>query len=131
MATTAAKPQKIESKVPSAAPVAYRSDQFKSGRGLTYFQRIEIGIEDDYEFRVVKRLIGPKGKNVQDIVAANKGAKVWILGKGSCSWLDSVGPLTMCVGAMQHEVYESALTSVQELLEKVREDHRNFLRQHR
>eukprot|EP00416_Gambierdiscus_australes_P022691 CAMPEP_0171058070 /NCGR_PEP_ID=MMETSP0766_2-20121228/2242_1 /TAXON_ID=439317 /ORGANISM="Gambierdiscus australes, Strain CAWD 149" /LENGTH=232 /DNA_ID=CAMNT_0011513289 /DNA_START=134 /DNA_END=829 /DNA_ORIENTATION=- len=47
------------------------------GKGLSYFERINVGIEDDRDFRVVQRLIGPRGKHMQDITTRCKGAKVW------------------------------------------------------
>jgi len=96
------------------------------GKGLLHFQRIEVGIEDDKDFRVVQRLIGPRGKNMQDIVTKSKGAKVWIIGRGSRSWEDNVGPLLVCVGAAASSTFDVAVGLVKELLDRVKEDHRKF-----
>mmetsp|Transcript_30868 Transcript_30868/g.70164 ORF Transcript_30868/g.70164 Transcript_30868/m.70164 type:complete len:318 (-) Transcript_30868:59-1012(-) len=96
------------------------------GKGLSHFERIEVGIEDDRDFRVVQRLIGPRGKHMQDITVQCKGAKVWIIGRGSRSWEDSVGPLVVCVGAASRQAFEVATGLVRELLDRVREDHRRF-----
>jgi len=96
-------------------------------KGLQHFQRVEVGIEDDPEFRVVQRLIGPGGKYMQDIVAKSKGAKIWIIGRGSRSWEDNTGPLMICVGAASSSVFNVAIKLVQELLGKVHEDHKKFL----
>lgn len=101
--------------------------QFK-GKGLSHFERIEVGIEDDRDFRVVQRLIGPRGKHMQDITQQCKGAKVWIIGRGSRSWEDSVGPLVVCVGATSRPAFDSAAGLVRELLDRVHEDHRRFRR---
>mmetsp|Transcript_126426 Transcript_126426/g.357569 ORF Transcript_126426/g.357569 Transcript_126426/m.357569 type:complete len:294 (-) Transcript_126426:8-889(-) len=94
------------------------------GKGLPHFKRIEVGIEDDNEFRVVQKLIGPRGKHIQDITTESVGSKVWIIGKGSRSWEDAVGPLTICVGATSNSGFETAVGLVSELLERVRDDHR-------
>lgn len=96
------------------------------GKGLPHFHRIEVGIEDDPHFRVVQRLIGPKGKHMQDIVNESPGAKVWIIGRGSRSWEDDVGPLMICVGAPTSSVFESAVRLAEDLLAQVREEHRKF-----
>lgn len=96
------------------------------GKGLSYFSRIEVGIEDDSKFRVVQKLIGPRGKHMQDIVNKSKGAKVWIIGRGSRSWEDNVGPLMVCVGATTSAVFDSAVACVQDLLTRVREEHKRF-----
>jgi len=96
------------------------------GKGLPYFHRIEVGVEDDPHFRVVQRLIGPKGKHMQDIVNESPGAKVWIIGRGSRSWEDDVGPLMICVGAPTSSVFDSAVSLAEDLLAQVREEHRKF-----
>lgn len=94
------------------------------GKGWPCFQRIEVGIEDDADFRVVQRLIGPRGKFMKDIVKESKGAKVWVIGRGSSSWEDNVGPLQICVGAVSSAIFDSAVSLVQDLLWRVREEHR-------
>lgn len=96
------------------------------GKGLSHFQRIEVGIEDDRDFRVVQRLIGPKGKHMQDITTAAKGAKVWIIGRGSRSWEDDVGPLVVCVGATSRSTLDTAITLINVLLTKVRDEYQKF-----
>jgi len=96
------------------------------GKGVSHFQRIEVGIEDDREFRVVQRLIGPRGKYMQDIVTESKGAKVWIVGRGSRSWEDDTGPLMVCVGATSGTVFDKAVGLVNDLLNRVREEYNRF-----
>jgi hypothetical protein len=99
------------------------------GKGLSHFERIQVDIDDDESFRVVQRLIGPRGKHVQDITMQCYGSKVWIIGRGSRSWEDDLGPLMICVGATTRPVFDSAVNLIQELLVRVREDHKLFLRQ--
>jgi len=95
---------------------------------MLHFRKIEVGIEDDAQFRVVSRLIGPRGKHMQDILAGCHGAKIWIIGKGSRSWEDDVGPLTVCLGAPTSQAFEHAEQQVQALLTRVREEHSRFSR---
>mmetsp|Transcript_119937 Transcript_119937/g.208289 ORF Transcript_119937/g.208289 Transcript_119937/m.208289 type:complete len:351 (-) Transcript_119937:27-1079(-) len=112
----------------AAAPVTpkgYGKGKGK-GKGLPYFHRIEVGIPDDPQFRVVQKLIGPKGKHMQDILSEAPGAKVWIIGRGSRSWEDDSGPLMICVGAPTSSVFETAVRLSEGLLERVREEHRQF-----
>lgn len=106
-------------------PKSYGKGKGK-GKGLPYFHRIEVGISDDPHFRVVQKLIGPKGKHMQDILNEAPGAKVWIIGRGSRSWEDDSGPLMICVGAPTSSVFEAAVRLSEELLERVREEHRQF-----
>lgn len=99
-----------------------------SPKGLPFFRKIEVGIEDDMEFRVVQRLIGPRGKYMQDITERCRGAKVWIIGKGSRSREDSVGPLMICVGATSQVEFETAVGHINDLLSWVHKEHRRFHR---
>jgi hypothetical protein len=97
-----------------------------SPKGLPFFRKIEVGIEDDMEFRVVQRLIGPRGKYMQDITERCRGAKVWIIGKGSRSREDSVGPLMICVGATSLVEFDAAVGHINELLAWVHKEHRRY-----
>jgi hypothetical protein len=96
------------------------------GTGLPHFRRIEVGIEDDRDFRIVQRLIGPRGKYMQDISVESGGAKVWIIGRGSRSWEDDVSPLMVCVGATSSAMFDCAVGLVNDLLESVRVEHGKF-----
>lgn len=96
-----------------------------SPQGLRYFEKVEVGIKDDESFRVVQRLIGPRGKHTRNICDKCPGAKIWIIGRGSRSWEDDSGPLRICVGASTQDTYDSAKCQVLELLERVRAEYRN------
>jgi len=96
------------------------------GLGLPHFRKINVGIDDDSRFRVVQRLIGPHGRNMQEITGKAKGAKIWIIGRGSRSWEDNTGPLVICVGATMLADFEAAMAQVRELLDRVTEEYRQF-----
>mmetsp|Transcript_22578 Transcript_22578/g.52589 ORF Transcript_22578/g.52589 Transcript_22578/m.52589 type:complete len:350 (+) Transcript_22578:80-1129(+) len=104
------------------SPSKSRSSGKAKGKGLAHFERIAVGIEDDGDFRVVQRLIGPRGVHMRDIVARSGGAKVWIIGRGSRSWEDDVGPLTVCVGASSPGVFTTARRAVCDLLAQVHQE---------
>jgi len=111
---------------PAAPAQQARKYDGKAGKGLSHFQRIEVGIEDNRDFRVVQRLIGPKGKHMSDITSQAKGAKVWIIGRGSRSWEDDEGPLVVCVGATSKLTLDTALGAIHDLLAKVRAEHKKY-----
>lgn len=96
------------------------------GKGCSHFERIPVGIEDDNKFRVLQRLIGPQGLHMRRIENTSQGAKLWIVGRGTRSWQDNAGPLTICVSALSAPVFKAAVGLVHELLDEVREEYRNF-----
>jgi len=94
---------------------------------LPHFERIPVGIEETSGFQVMKRLIGPKGRFIQDICVSSGGAKVWIIGRGSRSWEDDSGPLTVCVGATAKSMIDNAKAKVLLLISRVNDDYSLWL----
>lgn len=80
-----------------------------------------IGIEEEPVFRVVRRLLGPGGKNVKAIAEAT-GAKLRLRGVGS-KFLEgpekqeSTDALMLCVSASADSGYNAAVQMVQQILE--------------
>lgn len=101
--------------------------------------KFPVGIEEDRSFRVVQRLLGPRGTNLRLITAESMGAKVWLCGRGSClpenpETEDLVqrvlmGPLTLCVSAASGPSFGLAVELVQTLLDAVRAEHSEFLQE--
>lgn len=99
------------------------------GRKIT--QRFEVGIHADCGFQVAKRIIGTAGANMKHIVSASMGAKVWVTLRDSPlpeggHWEESMGPLLICVSAMSGPSFDIAKELVQELLDTVRKEHKDF-----
>lgn len=100
-------------------------------RGATQCQFF-IGIAEDAEFSVVRKVLGPHGANVKRI-AEKTGAKLRLRGLGS-GFLEgpekkeSADPLMLCVSAPDVEAYELTKVKVIEVLEKVYELHREHCR---
>lgn len=99
-----------------------------------FFMKHEVGIEDDLEFRVVRRLLGPSGENLKHINEEAPGSKVWISGKGSRlsnQPTDSeLGSLKICISATSHTTLCEASELVKDLLQAVHEDYRRFWSRH-
>ena len=99
-----------------------------TGKGLSYFMRLEVGMEDDCDFRVVQRLIGPRGMHMKDILYQAKDAQIWITGKGTRSWETDTGPLRVCIRAPTENSFNIARGLVQDLLTRVHDAKRAFRR---
>jgi hypothetical protein len=115
-------------------PVGVKGGNVKAGKGKSkskgkgpsgkhlglHFKRIEVGLEDDNKFKVVKRLIGPKGKTMQEVSKESGGSKIWIVGKGSRSWEDDEGPLTICVSAPSSAMLDIADRRISDIVRNIR-----------
>lgn len=96
-------------------------------------QKFDVGIDVDRGFNVLRRLFGTAGANIKRIVAESMGAKVWVCCGDSCvsdsgDWVESMGPLMICVSAMSGPSFDIAVQQVNELLETVRREHNEFRR---
>lgn len=96
--------------------------------------KIEVGIEADCGFHVVRRLMGSTGSNIKRIVNESKGAKVWFCCQDAklpdgAEWVESMGPLMICVSAMSGSSFEVAVELVKELLHTIRREHYDFCRE--
>jgi len=89
-----------------------------------------IGIEEEPIFRVVRRLLGPGGKNVKAI-AEETGAKLRLRGLGS-KFLEgpekreSSDPLMMCISASTETGYNTAVDTVQDILQHIYTEYHEF-----
>jgi hypothetical protein len=92
--------------------------------------RFEIGIENDKDFQVARRIIGQKGINMKNIVARTD-AKLRLRGRGS-GYLEGLGrqespePLHLCVSCTSRRGYAEAARLVSDLLERVYDDYRHY-----
>jgi len=98
-----------------------------------YTCRFLIGIENDKEFQVARRLIGSKGANMKRIVRVTE-AKLRLRGQGSgyfegAGQKESSEPLQLCVSCTSQEGYKTAVRQVEELLTRVYEEYRQFCRE--
>lgn len=97
-----------------------------------YTCRFLIGIENDKDFQVVRRIIGAKGANMKKIVKHTE-AKLRLRGQGSgyfegAGQKESSEPLQLCVSCTSSEGYRNAVMLVEELLKSVYDEYRQFCR---
>lgn len=97
-----------------------------------YTCRFLIGIENDKEFQVARRLIGSKGSNMKRIVQQTD-AKLRLRGQGSgyfegSGQKESTEPLQLCISCMTLEGYKTAVRQVEELLKRIHEEYRQYCR---
>merc|ERR1719401_1458219 len=94
--------------------------------------RFLIGIENDKDFQVARRLIGSKGANMKRIVRQTD-AKLRLRGQGSgyfegAGQKESSEPLQLCVSCISPEGYKTAVRQVEDILKKVYEEYEQFCR---
>lgn len=92
-----------------------------------------IGIDEEANFRVVRRILGTAGANMKSI-AEKTNAKLRLRGRGSKflegpEQQESHDDLMLCISAQDLEGYELAKSQVADLLLKIYNDYRKF--QHR
>merc|ERR1719162_2005657 len=105
----------------------------RPGKGTRkYTCRFLIGIDNDKEFQVARRLIGPKGSNMKKIVQQTD-AKLRLRGQGSgyfegSGQKESSEPLQLCISCTNVEGYKVAVRLTEDLLLKVHDEFRGFCR---
>eukprot|EP00418_Pyrodinium_bahamense_P072581 CAMPEP_0179088316 /NCGR_PEP_ID=MMETSP0796-20121207/40178_1 /TAXON_ID=73915 /ORGANISM="Pyrodinium bahamense, Strain pbaha01" /LENGTH=458 /DNA_ID=CAMNT_0020785845 /DNA_START=203 /DNA_END=1579 /DNA_ORIENTATION=- len=97
-----------------------------------YTCRFLIGIENDKEFQVARRIIGAKGANMKRIVRLTE-AKLRLRGMGSgyfegTGQKESCEPLQLCVSCTSADGYKTAVRQVEELLKRVYEEYKQYCR---
>jgi hypothetical protein len=95
-----------------------------------YTCRFEIGIDNDKEFQVARRIIGQKGSNMKRIVKSTD-AKLRLRGRGSgylegAAKVESPEPLHLCISCVNSSGYKQAVQLVTELLAQVNEEYKKF-----
>merc|ERR1719405_201206 len=97
-----------------------------------YTCRFLIGIDNDKDFQVVRRIIGAKGSNMKRIVKQSE-AKLRLRGVGSgyfegAGQKESSEPLQLCVSCTSSEGYRGAVQQVEELLKRIYEEYKQYCR---
>lgn len=101
------------------------------GANSLIHHQLEVGIVDDAEFRVVKRLIGIGGENMRRITCECPGTKVELRGAGTKSLSqdtgDESGLLVLHIKGHDAAQCTRALSLASELLADVKKEHEAFL----
>jgi hypothetical protein len=90
-----------------------------------------VGIEEAPPFRVVRKILGPRGANMKAIAENCEGIRMRLRGKGSKflegpEQKESEDPLMLCLTAPSSKAYKAAVTNVTNLLEEVHQEYREF-----
>jgi len=98
-----------------------------------YTCRFIIGINNDKEFQVARRVIGAKGANMKRIVMQTE-AKLRLRGEGSgyfegSGQKESTEPLQLCISCTNGEQYKTAVHQTEDLLKRVYDEYRVFCRE--
>lgn len=126
---------------PPAVTVMSPGEEGKEA-GQKFTCRYDIQIQNDKDFQVARRLIGPKGCNMKRIVElCSRGSncqghdivKLRLRGQGSGfkegpSKAESDEPLHMCVSSRFQDKYQLACRHVQELIQQVYAQYADFCR---
>jgi hypothetical protein len=89
--------------------------------------QLVIGIEDDSDFHLVRRLLGPGGENMERIRGEHSGIKVELRGTGSRSVVSNAGPLTLHIKGSDDSQCAGAHARATELLAEIRQEYESFL----
>lgn len=92
--------------------------------------QIIIGIEEEPEFRVVRKILGTAGAHMKRI-ATSSGAKLRLRGRGSkflegLDQVESEDPLMLCLSAQTTDSYSEAVRLTTRHLEDVYKEYRAF-----
>lgn len=131
--------QALPAAVPGVAPAAPMGGGLAAAGGeksphtkgvRKYTCRFLIGIENDKEFQVARRIIGAKGANMKRVVKMSE-AKLRLRGVGSgyfegAGQKESMEPLQLCISCTSTEGYRTAVQQVEELLKRVYEEYKQF-----
>lgn len=117
---------------PSQTAFAGVNDTTESTSPPAYFERIVIGIDDDPEFCVTKRIIGPSGAHMKRIIAeAGGNAKIRLRGRGSGSkepGAEEIAnePLAVLISSENERSFTIACEQARALVTSIRQDYHSF-----
>lgn len=118
----------------ASGPMGASAALSKDPSGSGFLEKMVVGIENDTEFSVTRRIIGHAGANMKRISAdAGGNAKVRVRGRGSGSKEGGVEelhePLVVLVSADTERSFRVARDLTSELLAGIHHDYRHFLAQ--
>lgn len=98
-----------------------------------YTCRFLIGIDNEKDFQVARRIIGAKGVNMKRIFKQTE-AKLRLRGRGSgyfegAGQKESAEPLQLCISCTSAEGYKSAVRQAEELLKRLYDEYRQYCRE--
>lgn len=93
----------------------------------SFQHQLEIGIEDDAGFQVIKRLIGPSGNHMDRIRGGCLATKVELRGVGTKSLVDDSGPLVLHIRGDDSSQCADALERARQLVVEIQQEHKSYM----
>lgn len=106
------------------------SGQGNNSRPKKHTCRLEVGIENEGEFRVGSRVIAVARQIWQDPNFQEHGGKTRLRGRGIGGPHEADEPLALCISCPDKVCFERAVQQAEGLLKKVHEDYKAFCMQH-
>jgi len=111
-----------------AAPAAQAGAQ-AAGRPKKHTCKLEVGIENEGEFRVGSRVIQIARQIWQDPKFQEHGGKTRLRGKGIGGPHEADEPLALCISCRDQAAFDKAVQYAEAQLQKVHSDYRAFCQQ--
>lgn len=99
------------------------------GRPRKYTCKLEVGIENEGEFRVGSRVIQVARQIWQDPKFQEHGGKTRLRGKGIGGPHEADEPLALCISCRDQAAFDKAVQYAEQQLQKVHSDYRTFCQQ--
>mmetsp|Transcript_81480 Transcript_81480/g.230887 ORF Transcript_81480/g.230887 Transcript_81480/m.230887 type:complete len:378 (+) Transcript_81480:246-1379(+) len=135
-ATAAANPYAVPAMLPAAMPGApalqggaARGAQGDPGRPKKFTCKLEVGVENEAEFRVGSRAIQIARHIWQDAAFQEHGGKTRLRGKGIGGPHEADEPLALCISCRDQAAFDKAVHYAEAQLQKVHADYRAFCQQ--
>merc|ERR1719499_899580 len=97
-----------------------------TGRPKKYTCKLEVGIENENEFRVGSRVIQIARQIWQDVMFQEHGGKTRLRGKGIGGPHEADEPLALCISCREQESFDKAVGYAESQLQKVHAYYRAF-----
>jgi len=110
------------------APMA-PSSPGNSGRPKKYTCKLEVGVENEGEFRVGSRVIQIARQIWQDNLFQQHGGKTRLRGKGVGGPHEADEPLALCISCQDQASFEKAVQYAENQLQKVHNEYKAFCEQ--
>lgn len=100
-----------------------------AGRAKKYTCKLEVGIENEGEFRVGSRVIQIARQIWQDPRFQESGGKTRLRGKGVGGPHEADEPLALCISCKEQAAFEKAMSYAEAQLQKVHAEYKEFCQQ--
>mmetsp|Transcript_1630 Transcript_1630/g.2851 ORF Transcript_1630/g.2851 Transcript_1630/m.2851 type:complete len:389 (-) Transcript_1630:17-1183(-) len=111
-------------------PVATSPAQSAAGQPKKFTCKLEVGIENEGEFRVGSRVIQIARSIWQDPKFQEHGGKTRLRGKGIGGPHEGDEPLALCISCRDQAAFDKAVQYAETQLQKVHTDYKAFCQQH-